>query len=1166
MTSSTIPRIMAAVLAPLACADVSLVVDFPRPGAVLTRGRISPVSLRVSYSNDSGSAPSWTLGVHGEVCMVARFPTGRSDALCAAHGDAFLYVPEEEGRHVLTFSTRAFSAEAPSTAVSVGFTVQPVHACAHTHACLRPASVPHALLHTCAVLSRFTFYLYSRDAVHSPEAAQLYYALRDSPFRTMDARTACVFIVVSDIRVNNVAALPAAAVARELHGLEWWGASGERHVIFDFADYDVGFDYQHAIMVKSSYGAGLDTAYLARLLNRTHDLPQHARLRPQHDIVAPMPFYRCNMGMFTHLNSNARRDAARSRLLVFKGALYNTYDTHPARPRQTLRALHNGQDVIVALTCWSDSPSCAPCTLPTCVHPPRQRFVSNTEHPACARMTQEAEGYNFTALLETSLFAAVIPGEGTHSYRLYEALQAGSVPVLLGESAAPLPGIIDWPSIAVIWPDVSLQGLTRLVSHLRSIPAAQVDDMRERGMHVFHAHFATLQTQVTSILAEISDTFKRARSAVVAMQPASVHNAVPNNMTPAWQLNASAIARATANLNSIVNRLSASATLVAQRTYNAVVASNKNADVSQVIAALTPAVMNATVAPEECSALTAAVDDVLIRVGASTADHVRRHVAAGALSDAYGALSAAYTMLGYWRLAFTAAGAAVTQWDGESADALMSMTGAVRRALIHARSAPLDVATLPYHARPCAVVCTPDFGVQLVASLAGGYGTMASFLPVAPLTSIQDIGATLLPLSSADKAGVVLQQEGIPKAIAPAHVSLHVSSATIDNVMAFKSGRVIHEQGASAEMETAALAVRHGMLGAQAATPRGAHDRSVAPTATIVSEHDLQRIAALASPHLHVKLPSFLDRYTSVLPAVNASIAIVSMCAYNDSATSLKRLSLENLNAYCTRHRYACFVHVHVADPRRPPAWSKLLLMAEVLPQYDWILWRDCDSFFMNSSVSIQDVIASTMYARSVIATAAANVMQAHRSAAERPTVTTSLDMIISEDALMLNSGVWLLRNCPWSVRFLLRVYGVDDAAADAVMVASASHPAAEAAQHAVRAMLAAPLPYALNTAWEQGSIFAQLAQTRVHTTANSSDDDITSVYADVAHTQFVPQAWINAYPPELAAKLLDHHNLPLHAQFEHGDWIISFSGCKPLLQVHETCEALYARYASTAA
>jgi hypothetical protein len=71
----------------------------------------------------------------------------------------------------------------------------------------------------------------------------------------------------------------------------------------------------------------------------------------------------------------------------------------------------------------------------------------------------------------SSRFAAILPGEGTHSYRLYEALQAGAIPVLLGLSARPLEPLVDWPSIAVVHEDTSAAGLEYLAARLRLLPA-----------------------------------------------------------------------------------------------------------------------------------------------------------------------------------------------------------------------------------------------------------------------------------------------------------------------------------------------------------------------------------------------------------------------------------------------------------------------------------------------------------------------------------------------------------------------------------------------------------------------------------------------------------------------------------------------------------------------
>jgi hypothetical protein len=89
----------------------------------------------------------------------------------------------------------------------------------------------------CTSMGRFRFYLY--PATHAPtlHAAAVYHALSESPFRTQAPDMACVFITATDVRVANYNADTAFTAARRLTRLPYWGPSGARHLILDFADY-----------------------------------------------------------------------------------------------------------------------------------------------------------------------------------------------------------------------------------------------------------------------------------------------------------------------------------------------------------------------------------------------------------------------------------------------------------------------------------------------------------------------------------------------------------------------------------------------------------------------------------------------------------------------------------------------------------------------------------------------------------------------------------------------------------------------------------------------------------------------------------------------------------------------------------------------------------------
>ncbi|CAE7214163.1 ANK1 [Symbiodinium necroappetens] len=101
-------------------------------------------------------------------------------------------------------------------------------------------------------------------------------------------------------------------------------------------------------------------------------------------------------------------------------------------------------------------------------------------------------------------------------------------------------------------------------------------------------------------------------------------------------------------------------------------------------------------------------------------------------------------------------------------------------------------------------------------------------------------------------------------------------------------------------------------------------------------------------------------------------VAIVTVCDYDPTQTPLARLSKLNRDAYAKMHGYDVVMYEKAplfADPlagllteplaHRPPAWSKVDAVLETLAQgrHDWVMWLDCDSFFMDPEVRLEEII-----------------------------------------------------------------------------------------------------------------------------------------------------------------------------------------------------------------
>jgi hypothetical protein len=147
---------------------------------------------------------------------------------------------------------------------------------------------------------------------------------------------------------------------------------------------------------------------------------------------------------------------------------------------------------------------------------------------------------------------------------------------------------------------------------------------------------------------------------------------------------------------------------------------------------------------------------------------------------------------------------------------------------------------------------------------------------------------------------------------------------------------------------------------------------------------------------------------------IASEVAIVSICAYADDQP-LKRLSHENHRLYADLHGY----HLHqfetkeaiydnqaanMSTSNKNPFFWKILAVRNVILNYRWVLWMDCDAFFMDPFRTVDSVIASYASPES--------------GSIDAP---PAKDLLITVDTTGLNNGVWLMRNSTWSLELLSR-------------------------------------------------------------------------------------------------------------------------------------------------
>ena len=293
-------------------------------------------------------------------------------------------------------------------------------------------------------------------------------------------------------------------------------------------------------------------------------------------------------------------------------------------------------------------------------------------------------------------------------------------------------------------------------------------------------------------------------------------------------------------------------------------------------------------------------------------------------------------------------------------------------------------------------------------------------------------------------------------------------------------------------------------------------------------------------------------------------IAIVSVCDYDGDVTPLAEFSRINKRIYADKHKYDLVFfnkaptysdyftkHGNMYNSR-PPAWSKIDAVLNVMVEdtHDWVMWIDCDSYFMDMDVSLSGVIDAALRQRG--SDGAENelvsvVTESIHSLKEwRPPVTASsseafqqygellnsltqnpdrlVHLIASEDGLMLNTGIFFIRRSVCAFASLLQV----------------------------RQLLFNRAPVTFHPWWEQTGIILVnllpflLEKDRWELAARNQG------FASFIH--LLSQKQLNTYPPMIAGMLRTHE------AFEAGDFIVSFSGCK-VYTSQSVCNSLFVQY-----
>jgi len=228
-------------------------------------------------------------------------------------------------------------------------------------------------------------------------------------------------------------------------------------------------------------------------------------------------------------------------------------------------------------------------------------------------------------------------------------------------------------------------------------------------------------------------------------------------------------------------------------------------------------------------------------------------------------------------------------------------------------------------------------------------------------------------------------------------------------------------------------------------------------------------------------------------------IAIVSLCAYPPEHP-LPKYSASNQGMYSEKHGYTHVLDTKMVDSGRPPAWGKIKLVEREVRsgKWDWVVWADCDTYFMNMSITLESVIYS--YAG-----------VPGKDPEDEPDLDPSVHMIVQEDAAMLNTGIFFIKCSDWAQGLLERVWGLPDS------------------------------PWINHPWWENAAIgwefLKDLPRKFLHEDlsafAASGKDDLLGIYPE--EVRVAPQSHFNSYHP-ITSRFL-------HDTWEEGKFVLAFNG-----------------------
>ena len=124
----------------------------------------------------------------------------------------------------------------------------------------------------------------------------------------------------------------------------------------------------------------------------------------------------------------------------------------------------------------------------------------------------------------------------------------------------------------------------------------------------------------------------------------------------------------------------------------------------------------------------------------------------------------------------------------------------------------------------------------------------------------------------------------------------------------------------------------------------------------------------------------------------------IAVCSLNvgDDYKKITKYGRKTKVLYCQKHGYDFFDEETDVDYSRPLAWSKINILRKHLLDYSYVLWIDGDTYIMNDNIELSTIIEK---------------------------YSNNKDITVAQDWTMINTGVMILKNTEWTMKFLDLIY-----------------------------------------------------------------------------------------------------------------------------------------------